>query len=92
VSRGDDDDDDDRAICRDTVNLRLTGDGDGDARPDRAASGSDAAVDASDSSANDGDRGAVLSSRSPNTTGLTSTWWISGGGVRLNTPVNQNDN
>jgi len=59
VSRGVDD----LAMCRDTVNLRLTGCG-GDARPDRAGSGSWAAAEASDSSAKNGDRGAVLWSRS----------------------------
>jgi len=61
VSRGDDDDV--RTICRDTVNLRLTA-GAGDVRPDRAGSGSSAADEASDSSANVGDRGATLRSRS----------------------------
>jgi len=43
-------------MCRDTFNLRLTG----DERPERADSGSWASPEDSDSSAKEGERGASL--------------------------------
>jgi len=70
-------------MCRDIFNLRLTG----EERPDRADSGSSASPEDSDSSANEGERGASLWLRSSTRFDLMSMWWISGGGVRLNKPV-----